>query len=210
MKKLFLTIVACVGMISANAQTMTIEIIQHVQGEGGSFDICIKTEANEYSGYQMYLYVPVGTEFATKSSGALNTAKILADGAICEINESTVNYQFVKNGGSAEAISGFDQYLITAYENDNVPLATQGEGGSLLTVKYTKCDAEKMKVIITAIELARPDGTNSKIERIESTGITGIAADKAETANDGKFVENNRVVIKKAGVKYSTTGQVIK
>ena len=200
---------ACIGMLSANAQTMTIENIKHVKGEGGSFDICIKTEADEYTGYQMYLYVPAGTEFPTKR-GVVNADEALTDGAICAINENAVSYQFVLNGGSATPIAGFDQYLITAYDKDNYPFATKGEGGSLLTVNYTKCDAEKLKVIVTEIELARPDGTNSIIARIESTGITGIAADETEVANDGKFVENNRVVIKKAGVKYSTTGQVIK
>ena len=70
-------------------------------------------------------------------------------------------------------------------------------------------ELDKIKVILKNIVLARPNGTKETIDLVQ-TGITGIAADKAEAANDGKFVENNRVVIKKAGVKYSTTGQVIK
>ena len=210
MKKFILTVMACVGMLSANAQEVTIANIDYADGEAGSFDICLKTAEATYSAYQMYLYVPAGTVFATKSNGSLNATKILTDGSVCETNENTMSYTFVANGGSAEPITGFDQYLITAYDADNIVLDTTGEGGPILTIKYLASTVGKMKVYLKHIVLATPTGGKDVVEEVESTGITGIAADKAEAANDGKFVENNRVVIKKAGVKYSTTGQVVK
>ena len=209
MKKFILTIMACVGMLSANAQEVTITNIYYEDGKDGSFDICIKSEEDSYSAYQMYLYVPAGTVFPTKR-GVVNADAALSDGAICAINENSVAYTFVLNGGSAEPITGFDQYLITAYDKDNFPFATKGEGGAILTVNYLASTVGKMKVYLKHIVLATPTGGKDVVEEVESTGITGIAADKAEAANDGKFVENNRVVIKKAGVKYSTTGQVVK
>ena len=79
-----------------------------------------------------------------------------------------------------------------------------------MTVNYLASTVGRMMVYLKHIVLATPTGGKDVVEEVESTGITGIAADKAEAANDGKFVENNRVVIKKAGVKYSTTGQVVK
>ena len=52
MKKIIFSVFACFAMLSANAQTVTIENLNYVKGEAGSFDICVKTEENKFSSYR--------------------------------------------------------------------------------------------------------------------------------------------------------------
>lgn len=206
MKKVILSIVACLSIISANAQgnSVTIENLNYEKGVAGSFDIMVQTEENLYSGFQTVIYLPTGTVIAADEEGFI-VDEIFTN----KISRTTFEFTEATNP-EIPSKAGFDKYLIAAYKTTAPWNLT--EPTRLFTFNYGASDVEKMKIYLTKIVLGPfdRDGTKLKLEDVESTGITGIAADKAEAANDGKFVENNRVVIKKAGVKYSTTGQVVK
>ena len=200
MKKFILTIMACVGMLSAKAQTITIENLNYAKGEEASFEVVLKTEQDEFSAVQAWMYLPTGTILP----GDDDDADLLEP----VTNSKQMVYDVVANAPAVEDLAGYDKYMVMGYNKKNAVWAST-EGCTIFKINIMPSELDKIKVILKNIVLARPNGTKETIDLVQ-TGITGIAADKAEAANDGKFVENNSVVIKKAGVKYSTTGQVIK
>ena len=216
MKKFILTVMACVGMLSANAQTpvLSIENLKHEPGVGGSFDVCLNSEENTFASYQMDVFMPIGVTLSTKKSQRIQAGEAAAEA----VDKETWNCDITANAGvtekAPEGMTGFLAKGIDMDDTGQANLATKG-GAVLFTVKYNAtADIQKMTVRIENVVISTASGKADEIVKLggisATTGITGITADKAEAANDGKFVENNRVVIKKAGVKYSTTGQVIK
>ena len=211
MKKFILAVFACLSAVAVNAQTHEMKLkTNYVKGEAGAIVVYLKSEENDVSTYQFFLYVPEGLQFPSKK-------KCLEDGeAVTDDND--LNYAIwqiategAMNTNNLSPIAGMSCYQFLCMDNDNVCLDTKGDGNCLVRINYNASEVEDLKgVKICKIVLARPGKEKITIEEVSATGIKGIAADKAEAANDGKFVENNRVVIKKAGVKYSTTGQVIK
>ncbi len=49
MKKIIFSVLACFAMLSVSAQTVTIENLDYEKGVAGTFDICVKTDADIFS-----------------------------------------------------------------------------------------------------------------------------------------------------------------
>ena len=212
MKKFILTVVACLGFVAANAQeTHEVTIgINYVKGEAGEITLNLKSDENDVSLIQGFLFVPEGLNVVAKKKNA-----IIEGDAITDDNDLTTDIwqiatQSAMDTYGAEAVPGMQCWQFLFRDSENVPFTTVG-GNKVVGFAYNASDVEDLKSVkLCKILLSRPGKSKINIDEVKATGIKGIAADKAEAANDGKFVENNRVVIKKAGVKYSTTGQVIK
>lgn len=194
-------------MLCANAQDelVSIENVKYEKGVEGSFDIMVKTKESLYSGFSAYMYLP--TEVVLPTEEGILLADVIYSNKIDRT--STFNIAPVTNA-EVPVLPGMTCYLVSAYRTGKAWNTT--EVTRFCSINYDASNAEKMSIKLTNIVFGPFNTSDAKLKLpdVEYTGITGIAADEVEAANDGKFVENNRVVIKKAGVKYSTTGQVIK
>lgn len=208
MKKIILTIVACLGMITASAQgenKVEIANVNYEKGVEGSFDIMVQTKENLYNGFQTFMYLPTEIVLPTED-GSLLPDVIFSN----KITRATSFDILLVTNPDIPTKPGYTCYLVVATLKGKAWTTT--EQVRLCSVNYDASNVDKLSIYLTQNAFGPLETSDAvlKLEDAEYTGITGIAADKAEVANDGKFVENNRVVIKKAGVKYSTTGQVIK
>lgn len=207
MKKIIVSLMAFVAMLSANAQegTLAIKNLQYAKGETGSFELWVKTDVAEYSQMQFCLYLTPGTVLPGDDDDEDTVTPVL--------NKKTLGWTVTPNASGAPDLAGYDKYMVTAVDMSNKVWASTEET-KMCTFNILPSQPDKIKVIIKDIVISHNTGAADKeiniAEISASTDIIGIAADEAKATNDGKFVENNRVVIKKAGVKYSTTGQVIK
>ena len=132
MKKIIFSVLACFAMLSVSAQTVTIENLNYVKGEDGSFDICVKTDANIFSAYSFYIYFPEALNFDTKKSRVL-------EGGDC-VEDNDMNYTWTATTAIPEK-TGYKRRMLAAYDSDNAPMATSG-GGSLVTIKYKASDLD--------------------------------------------------------------------
>lgn len=211
MKKFILTVVACLGFVAANAQeTHKVTLgVNYEKGQAGEIELKVNSEENDVVLIQGLLFVPEGLNVVAKKKTA-----IVEGEAITDDNDIVVEiWQEATENAIADAgltpIPGMVCWQYLFRDTENVPFTTAG-GNKVVGFKYDASDVESIKNIKSWVLLSRPGGKSPIILENVTVGIKGIAADKAEAANDGKFVENNRVVIKKSGVKYSTTGQVVK
>ena len=211
MKKFILTIVACIGFIAANAQgTHKVTLgVDYEKGQAGEIELKVNSEENDVVLIQGLLFVPEGLNVVAKKKNA-----IIEGEAITDDNDVTISiWQVATENAIADAglapIPGMVCWQYMFSDTENFPFTTAG-GKKVVGFKYEASDIESINSVKSWVLLSRPGGKSPIILDNVTVGIKGIAADEAEVANDGKFVENNRVVIKKAGVKYSTTGQVIK
>lgn len=205
MKKIIFSVLACFAMLSANAQTVTIENLNYVKGEAGSFDICLKTDADIYSAYAFYLYLPEGLNFATKAS------KILADGdAVTDDNDIVYAW---KTSSKYPAKAGYKQIMLAAYDQSEpaaVVLHTS-EGGSLVTVNYLASDveAEVLPIIIVESQVAKPNGESSSSTEIISA-IFNLDNDKAANGAVAYDLTGRKTTANAPGVKVINGKKVIK
>ena len=202
MKKIIFSVLACFAMLSVSAQTVTIENLNYVKGEAGSFDICLKTDANIYSAYAFYLYLPEGLNFASKAS------KVLEDGdAVTDDNE--LDYTW-KASTKYAAKAGYKQYMLAAYDKEGVALNTSA-GGSLVTVNYLASDveAEVLPIIIVESQVSTPKGESS-ISTEVITAIFSLDNDKAANGAVAYDLTGRKTTANAPGVKVINGKKVIK
>lgn len=158
MKKIIFSVLACFAMLSVSAQTVTIENLDYTKGEAGSFDICLKTDANTYSAYAFYMFLPEGVNFKTKKGKVVGDVE---DGdAVTDDNEMVYTFS---ESTKLPAKSGYKQYMLAAYDQYGEVLNTSA-GGSLCTVNFlaSDLDVEVLPVIIEESQFSKPDGQSEK------------------------------------------------
>ena len=201
MKKLIFSVLACFAMLSVSAQKVTIENLNYVKGEAGSFDICLKTDADIYSAYTFYLYLPEALNFDTKKS------KVIADGDCVEDND--MNYTWTATTAIPEK-AGYKRMMLAAYDSDNAPMTTS-EGGSLVTIKYlaSDLDVEVLPIIIQESQFAQPNG-QSVIDKEVISAIFSLDNDKAANGAVAYDLTGRKTTANAPGVKVINGKKVIK
>lgn len=177
MKKFILTMMACVAMLSANAQLeVSIKNVNYEKDTPGSFDICFKTPTEAYSAYQAFVYLPEGLKLDTKKT------KVLADGDAVADND--MSYTWTPNAAAAPDMTGYQKFFLAAYDTDNAPMATT-EGASVVTINYLASDIEKLSVVLKNVKLAVPSGDPTKTLVVDEvrTAINSIKADQKAASN---------------------------
>lgn len=211
MKKFILAVFACFSAFAVSAQTHTMELrANYAKGEAGSIDVYVTSEENDVALLEFFMYVPEGLKFPSQKKCIEDGEAVDEDNGVTTCDIWGVATDGAMANENLSQIAGMTCYKFLFRDTNNLCFNTVG-GNCVVRFNYNASDVESLKGLKACkILLGRPGKTKINIEEVAITGINGIAADKAETAQDGKFVENNRVVIKKAGVKYSTTGQVVK
>ena len=201
MKKIIFSVFACFAMLSANAQTVTIENLNYVKGEAGSFDICVKTEENKFSAYSFWIYLPEALNFDTRQK------KVLEDGDCVEDN--TMNYTWTATTAIPEK-TGYKRMMLAAVDADNAIMETSA-GGSLVTVKYlaSDLDVEVLPIIIQKIAFAEPNGTT---HNVEGTVSAIFSLDNGNAANGAVAYDltGRKTTANAPGVKVINGKKVIK
>ena len=201
MKKIIFSVLACFAMLSANAQTVTIENLNYVKGEAGSFDICVKTDADIFSAYSFYMYFPEALNFDSKKS------KVLVDGDCVADND--MSYTWTATTAIPEK-AGYKRMMLAAYDGDNAVMATS-EGGSLVTIKYlaSDLDVEVLPIIIQKIQFADPAGGFYPVEGTVSA-IFNLDNDKAANGAVAYDLTGRKTTANAPGVKVINGKKVIK
>lgn len=201
MKKIIFSVLACFAMLSVSAQTVTIENLNYVKGEAGSFDICVKTDADIFSAYSFFMYLPEALNFDSKKS------KVLSDGDCVADND--MSYTWSATTAIPEK-AGYKRMMLAAYDSDNAPMATS-EGGSLVTVKYlaSDLDVEVLPIIIQKISFAEPNGTSHPVE---GTVSAIFSLDNGNAANGAVAYDltGRKTTANAPGVKVINGKKVIK
>lgn len=201
MKKILFSVLACFAMLSANAQTVTIENLNYVKGAAGSFDICVKTDADIFSAYSFYMYFPEALNFDSKKSRVLVDGKCVAD--------NDMSYTWTATTAIPEK-AGYKRMMLAAYDGDNAVMATS-EGGSLVTIKYlaSDLDVEVLPIIIQKIAFAEPNGTSHPVEGTVSA-IFNLDNDKAANGAVAYDLTGRKTTTNAPGVKVINGKKVIK
>ena len=203
MKKLIFSVLACFAMLSVSAQTVTIENLNYVKGEAGSFDICLRTDADIYSAYAFYLYLPETLNFATR------TNKIVADGdAVTDDNE--LDYTW-KASTKFPAKDGYKQYMLAVYDKKGELLHTS-EGGSLVTISYlaSELEADVLPIIIQESQFSKPNGESIKSDEVITAISTLNAGDNANGNVVAYDLTGRKTTANAPGVKVINGKKVIK
>lgn len=204
MKKIIFSVLACFAMLSVSAQTVTIENIDFEKGQPGSFDICLKTDADIYSAYAFYIYVPEGLNFATK------TSKVIADGE-CVTDDNEMNYEWKASSKFAPK-TGFKLYMLAAYDKgEPQQVLHTSEGGSLVTVKFlaSDVDAEILPIIIQESQVSKPNGESEKSTETISA-IINLKDGKAANGAVAYDLTGRKTTANAPGVKVINGKKVIK
>lgn len=201
MKKIIFSVLACFAMLSVSAQTVTIENLNYVKGEAGSFDICVKTDANKFSAYSFWIYLPEALNFDTKKS------KVLEDGDCVANND--MNYTWTATTAIPEK-AGYKRMMLAAYDSDNAIMETSA-GGSLVTIKYlaSDLDVEVLPIIIQKIQFADPAGGYYPVEGTVSA-IFNLDHDKAANGAVAYDLTGRKTTANAPGVKVINGKKVIK
>ena len=201
MKKIIFSVLACFAMLSANAQTVTIENLDYTKGEAGSFDICVKTDENKFSAYTFWIYFPEALNFDTKKS------KVLEDGDCVADND--MNYTWSATTAIPEK-TGYKRMMLAAYDSDNAIMETSA-GGSLVTIKYlaSDLDVEVLPIIIEKIQFADPAGGYYPVEGTVSA-IFNLDNDKAANGAVAYDLTGRKTTANAPGVKVINGKKVIK
>lgn len=205
MKKIIFSVLACFAMLSANAQTVTIENLDYTKGEAGSFDICLKTDANTYSAYAFYMFLPEGVNFKTKKGKVVGDVE---DGdAVTDDNEMVYTFS---ESTKLPAKSGYKQYMLAAYDQYGEVLNTSA-GGSLCTVNFlaSDLDVEVLPVIIELSQFSTPTGQSKQSTEIISA-IINLNTDKAADVAVAYDLTGRKTTANAPGVKVINGKKVIK
>ncbi len=203
MKKIFLTAVACFAMLMANAQTFSLENVNYVKGEAGSFDICLKSDADQYCAYSFFIYVPEGLNLPEKKS------KQWTAGDAAEDWESP-NYTWTISPKSAEAKPGYKAYSMVAYDSDKTPLATS-EGGCLVSINYLASDIDNLGIILTKMTVSDANAKQTNITEDINTAISTLSADDSNANGAVAYDLTGRKTTANAkGIKVINGKKVIK
>ena len=201
MKKIIFSVLACFAMLSVSAQTVTIENLDYTKGEAGTFDICVKTDADIFSAYSFYMYFPEALNFDSKKS------KVLVDGDCVADND--MSYTWTATTAIPEK-AGYKRMMLAAYDGDNAVMATS-EGGSLVTIKYlaSDLDVEVLPIIIQKIAFAEPNGTTHNVEGTVSA-IFNLNNDNAANGAVAYDLTGRKTTANAPGVKVINGKKVIK
>lgn len=205
MKKIIFSVLACFAMLSVSAQTVTIENIDFEKGQPGSFDICLKTDANTYSAYAFYMFLPEGVNFKTKKGTVVGDVE---DGdAVTDDNEMVYTFS---ESTKLPAKSGYKQYMLAAYDKYGEVLNTSA-GGSLCTVNFlaSDLDVDVLPVIIELSQFSKPDGQSEKSTEIISA-IINLNTDKAADVAVAYDLTGRKTTANAPGVKVINGKKVIK
>ncbi len=201
MKKIIFSVLACFAMLSANAQTVTIENLNYVKGEAGSFDICAKTDDNIFSAYSFWIYFPESLNFGTKK-------KTLEDGT-CVTDLQDISYDWQETDAIPEK-AGYKRIMLAGFDMEKTPLNTKN-GGSLVTIKYlaSDLDVEVLPIIIQKIQFADPTGGYYPVEGTVSA-IFNLDNDKAANGAVAYDLTGRKTTANAPGVKVINGKKVIK
>ena len=201
MKKIIFSVLACFAMLSVSAQTVTIENLNYVKGEAGTFDICVKTDADIFSAYSFYMYFPEALNFDSKKS------KVLVDGDCVADND--MSYTWTATTAIPEK-AGYKRMMLAAYDSDNAIMETSA-GGSLVTIKYlaSDLDVEVLPIIIQKIQFADPAGGYYPVEGTVSA-IFNLDNDKAANGAVAYDLTGRKTTANAPGVKVINGKKVIK
>ena len=201
MKKIIFSVLACFAMLSVSAQTVTIENLNYVKGEAGSFDICLKTDANIYSAFTFFMYFPEDLVFGTKK-------QTLADGT-CVTDEQDISYTWTTTTAIPEK-AGYKRMMLEGHDTENTPYATS-EGGSLVTVSYkaSNLDVEVLPIIIQESQFAQPNG-QSVISKEVISAIFSLDNNKAANGAVAYDLTGRKTTANAPGVKVINGKKVIK
>jgi hypothetical protein len=192
-------------MLSVSAQTVTIGNLDYTKGEAGSFDICLKTDANTYSAYAFYMFLPEGVNFKTKKGKVVGDVE---DGdAVTDDNEMVYTFS---ESTKLPAKSGYKQYMLAAYDKDGEVLNTSA-GGSLCTVNFlaSDLDVEVLPVIIELSQFSTPTGQSEQSTEIISA-IINLNTDKAANGAVAYDLTGRKTTTNAPGVKVINGKKVIK
>lgn len=201
MKKIIFSVLACFAMLSANAQTVTIENLNYVKGEAGSFDICVKTDENIFSAYSFWIYFPESLNFGTKK-------KTLEDGT-CVTDLQDISYDWQEATAIPEK-AGYKRIMLAGFDMEKTPFNTKN-GGSLVTIKYlaSDLDVEVLPIIIQKIQFADPAGGYYPVEGTVSA-IFNLDNDKAANGTVAYDLTGRKTTANAPGVKVINGKKVIK
>ena len=201
MKKFFITCLACLGMLTVNAEdVVTVTYDALTPGEAGEITVNIKADANIYSAYNFYMYVPTGMTFESKAKKVLSDGEVITD-------DNDMSYAWGAKTGDLGQLDGYDCYLVTGYDGKN-ECFDAATGGSLVVIKYTGGTFEPKSIILNTITLAGPNNVKKVIDKV--TAIKGIKAN-ASTQNGAVYnVAGQRIAEIQKGVNVVNGKKVIK
>lgn len=205
MKKIIFSVLACFAMLSVSAQTVTIENIDFEKGQPGSFDICLKTDADIYCAYAFYMFLPEGVNFKMKKGQVVGD---VVDGDVVTDDNEMV-YSFAEST-KLPPKTGYKQYLLTAYDKYQEILNTSA-GGSLVTVKFlaSDLDVEVLPIIIEESQFSKPGGDSEKSTETISA-IFNLNNDKAANGAVAYDLTGRKTTANTPGIKVINGKKVIK